>query len=1266
MNFMNKYIHYTIRTILLITVFLNFSLETYSQSGISLKKFDISLYPKVTSEIYIFDADKDYPVQSYTTNNLVVLDNGVVPLNVQLTNQPQNPNQNLSINLILDLGLDQYEPTQKTRFQSGKELIRNLILLSDTSKQEVALTSFDAINYINQGLTNSKNKLISALNSITPEQSSVLDEAFLDKPAGTIEIHQNSKNEKVSVIITDGSGLINKTQIITSLQQKGIKVFVVVIGKTISKDLSELATQSGGYYIDNVVPTDDLNLIAKYLFAMMQNFLPSLVTYENAFTCADIHDVEIGIPGKSYQIKFNYNLLSHKKPLLTSSPKALGFSSVLPGTYLEKDLLLTAVNSDITISKFSIQDPRFSIVQGNITSDLTIKENESHKLTIRYTPTDSAITFTTLQIASTACMGNEVYLTGGFPNTPPVERTVKLLTPTCYQTLVPGDTFSIVWTGLLPQDVIQLEYSIDNGKTWDTLAKNLTDLSYKWVVPNKISDQCLIRAIQLWPNNVGRTLDLKHNAEVNSAFFNNDGSLAVTASADNYVGLWNANSGKIIHWMTGHTGEVTYAVFNHKGDKVASVGEDSNIIIWDVSTGKEIIRKKTSEIPYSINFSPDDSKVVVSVKNGYFEIYSVSNLSIVKQVNAYTKSGVCWYAEFNPDGQKVLTAGNDGIAKVWEWAGDITKPIEEYNTQITGYGNVIHATYNYNATKVAVTSLTTKRMYVFDCSTKDTLFSVTHNLKPEDNIVMNSCSFNIDPKNGERLLTAAQDNVRLWDANTGLDVPPHIIQEHTESIRTAVFNFDAKRILTASWDFTAKIWNLEQRDLQMDTTDCTFRIKPISLEYVNIDFPPTPLNDSKDSTINEFLKNKTDFNFEIKNIELAGNSNGDFQIIKQTITPFYLDTLYPTPITVLFRPTKPGLITDTIKIHTAGGIFSAILTGTGIDRGLFAYSNLIDFGKVELGDSKDTLISMLVVNKSVSDIQITKAVIQKPDTLHFSVVEEINNVVLHPNQTSGITLRYTPSALEVNNGTLAIEHTGFLSPLKISLLGEGAVPTIDTLTLVADEISGEPGQIIEMPIYIRNLSQNGLRASITGFETNLRFNSTLLLPLDFFPSYIDGQDRVMKLTLPSQFGPDSILAKLKFKVALGNDSLSKMRLEYTSPIGLGKVKISEKDGLFTLKGFCKDATPRLFDSEGKVYLNQTFPNPTSNIASLEFSILETDLTKLYFIDLTGKIVKTVLNGVLQKGKYDIQMDLSDLPAGEYRYILETPTRKFTRSLIIQR
>jgi len=54
------------------------------------------------------------------------------------------------------------------------------------------------------------------------------------------------------------------------------------------------------------------------------------------------------------------------------------------------------------------------------------------------------------------------------------------------------------------------------------------------------------------------------------------------------------------------------------------------------------------------------------------------------------------------------------------------------------------------------------------------------------------------------------------------------------------------------------------------------------------------------------------------------------------------------------------------------------------------------------------------------------------------------------------------------------------------------------------------------------------------------------------------------------------------------------------------------------------------------------------------------------VDVSGKIVKTVFDKIMQKGKHDLHIDISNLPAGIYNYILETPTRKFSQNLIIQR
>jgi WD40 repeat protein len=1249
-----------------------FSQCLFAQSGIVLHKYDISAYPSVKTEVYVFDKDVDYPLQSYGVGDFVVLDNGIVPNNVNYINPSQNLLSNVSIDISFDLGLEPGIDQPINRFKIGKDFVQKFVSIIDSNKIELALTSFDAINYLNQDLTFSKYKILNSLSTLTSSEGSMLDEAFIDKPAGASQILKTAKYPRNLLLITDGTYLVDKQRVMSEISTQDIKVFVCVIGTYIGNDLKDIVLQSGGWYIDNIDETIDLSLLTKYFYSLIMGFKPSELSWENEISCNDIRQAEINLASKNYQSKFTYQVINMQKPIIVSNPKFLGFSSVIPGSYKDLDIVLTAINSKITITKLYIQDPRFTIIQGNNTP-ITLDANQSHILRIRFQPTDSAITFTTLQITSDACLGNEIYITGGFPNTPPVDRTVKLLTPECGSTLVPKDTFSIRWTGLLPSDVVQLEYSINNGQKWDTLAKNLTDLVYKWTVPDVVSDSCLVRIVQLWPNNVGRTMDLPHSAEVNSAFFNNDETLAITASSDKTVVVWNSNTGKKIYTLIGHSKPVNYAIFNTKADRAVSAGEDGNVVIWDITNGTKLYSKNYPNINiHSARFSHNDKYIVISCSTGYIDILDANDLSQKAHIIAYNNGGVCWYSEFSPDDKFILTAGNNGVARVWDWQNNTTTPVQIYDTRIGGYGNVIHATYNSLGNKIAVTALHSKRVYVFSAPTgnysatlDDTLFSITHNEKPEDNIVINSVSFYNGPTTGEVFLSAGQDNVRLWDANFGYEVPPHIIQEHTESIRTAVFNFDAKRILTASWDFTAKIWNLEQRALQMDTTDCPFRIKPIAIELKPIEFAATPVNDSRDSTVDNFLVNKTDFNFEIRELKLV-NQSGDFKILQNFETPFILDTLKPFSLSAVFQPNIPGFIADSIKILTPSGYFSAPITGVGIDRGLYSYSNLIDFGQVELGDTKDTVIDMLIINKSISDVQITKVSIQKPDTTHFSILEDITNQVLPPNGTIGVKIRYNPSAIEINNGTLTIEHTGTLSPLKVGLLGEGILPRIDTLTVVAGNITGAPSDIVELPIYIKNLSQYGIRPQVSGIQVLLTFNSTLLEPIDYYPNWFDGENRVMKINLPTTFGADSILTKIRFLIALGNDSLSTLKLSEATPIGKGKMKISTEDGKFILTGFCRQGGPRLFDPFGKLYLNESNPNPITSIGKITFSLKENGWTKLSIVDLTGKTIKVMVNDNLDKGEYTIYVNASEFPSGTYRYVLETPTQKLSKGLIIQR
>jgi hypothetical protein len=249
------------------------------------------------------------------------------------------------------------------------------------------------------------------------------------------------------------------------------------------------------------------------------------------------------------------------------------------------------------------------------------------------------------------------------------------------------------------------------------------------------------------------------------------------------------------------------------------------------------------------------------------------------------------------------------------------------------------------------------------------------------------------------------------------------------------------------------------------------------------------------------------------------------------------------------------------------------------------------------------------------------------------------------------------------NGAYAVRVTDSNGCSAVS----AAVPVAAgaSATIAIRDYQATPGERVSIRLELSNgtyLDRNGIR----NFIAKIRFNRTLLVPTQSYPSAYVGDDRILTVSgaIPSAAMANGPLTTLEFIAALGNAPQTPITIEAFSFVEDTAITTTI-NGTFSVMGLCTTGGTRLIDGSGATTLRPVRPNPVIHSAEVEYEIVEDGMTQLYLVDVLGRVTPLV-HAQLPSGRYIATFDLSMLSSGVYICVLQTPTQRLNTVMQIIR
>jgi WD40 repeat protein len=305
-------------------------------------------------------------------------------------------------------------------------------------------------------------------------------------------------------------------------------------------------------------------------------------------------------------------------------------------------------------------------------------------------------------------------------------------------------------------------------------------------------------ALKLWDvasGSLTRTFEGGFDAVASIAFFR-DGSRILAGDHSGRLRLWDVATGTVSRtFKDGNSlvccgGFIDSVALSPDETRIVSASLDGELTLWDVASGTVLRRLPTHSRIRSVAFSPNGATLVSGGRDIRPEpldeitlrLWNVNSGTLLHAIEADSLREVTSVA-YSPDGSYVLSAGNDGIVKLWNAAnGSFVRSFE-------APWAINAIAFSRDGTRVVAASIFDK-LRLWNAATGEVIQYFGGRAVAVRSVALS--------KDGAHILTAGDDQfLRLWDATAGTLITAY--KGGAGVLTSVAFSPDGRHFLLPVW-----------------------------------------------------------------------------------------------------------------------------------------------------------------------------------------------------------------------------------------------------------------------------------------------------------------------------------------------------------------------------------------------------------------------------------------------------------------------------------